>query len=927
MPRRLTFTRLRLPEQPAVFAALFFLGGLLTAAFTTLHGNLWLLVTFLMWVAVTILLVTDVANRTRIALLLLGCFFCGGTLGAIDAAHNDDQNNIRRILKQAGGDEEDPVEMIGTLQIAPELAPDRIYLSITVERVKLLGGEHQATGGVQLTVPFRDPESRVEYDRLSIDYGSRIRALAFLRRKNGYRNPGAPDFGEILQYRGIDAVGWVKSPLLIEKLGEGERHRALALLYNLRARAIATTLRGLRQPTSGILAAALFGDRHFLSQQAGDVFRAGGTFHLLIISGLHIAMIALVVMRLAKWLSRSRLAQYAWVIIVMWAYALMVGAETAIIRSVVMLSIALVGQLAFRSSVGLNTLAATAIALLAWRPQDLFNPAFHLTFLTVAAIVAIASPLYLRLQKIGEWRPTPSTPYPPRVARWTKRFAEILFWDERKFQAMMREAHVRYRLEKSSAAIWMNRWRLQTPLAWVFGVLLTTISVQLCLLPLMIAHFHRFSAVSPAANVVESALVFALMVAGVGYLLLAFLIGGWAAPLAKVVDFLGEFTIAAGEWMLRWRAGNFRTPDWGPSALIVFGVYFLAAALLVVCLNEWNPFRRGDDPNAAKRRRFGRATVSAAAASMAVIGTLLVFHPFRHEFEPGRLSLTFLDVGQGDATLIRFPRGSLMLLDSGGLAGVRGQSPEIETGDEFIEDHIGIGEAAVAPYLWRLGVKRLDWIVASHADSDHVGGFPEIARAFQVTNALRGASLRAGPDVFDQAVLLSNASLRTVRRGDRFELDGVRIEILSPSGDPDRLPRSENNESLVLKLSYGRRSFLLPGDIERETEEELVATTGEQLAADALKVAHHGSKTSSTDEFLRYAHPRIAVISVAEPSPFGHPHPAALGRLLSTDARIYRTSRCGAVAVSTDGDDLRVEPWLKCESEGRSGDRAWRSSP
>jgi competence protein ComEC len=926
MPRRLSFPRLRLLEQPAVFVALPFLGGLLTSAYTHFSLKIWILTALNGWIVATISLFLPAAKRARITLLLLCSYFCGGALWAIDSVESGPQN-IRRVLEQAGAGEEDPIEVVGTLQLAPELAPDRIYLFLAVEKIRLLGVERDAAGGIQLSVPFRDAESRVEYDRLGVDYGSRVRTMAFVRRKSGYRNPGAPDFGEILQYRGIDAVGWVKSPLLIEKIGEGPQNRALAALYRIRSRAIRSLLRGLKQPGSGILAAALFGNRHFLSQDAAEIFRAGGTFHLLIISGLHIAMIAVVVMELMKAVSRSNLIRYSFVIVVMWAYALMVGAEAAITRSVVMLSIALIGRMIFRASVGPNTLAVTAIVLLAWRPQDLFNPAFHLTFLTVLAIVAIVSPLSLRLKKIGEWRPSPNTPYPPRVSRGTKWIAELLFWDERKFQAMMREARVRYRLEKSPSAIFVNRWRLQTTLAWIAGTLLATITVQLCLLPLMILHFHRFSAISPIANVLESALVFVLMVAGVGYLSLSFLIGGWAAPLAKLVDVLGSLTVGAGEWLLRWKAGSFRTPDWGAGEQAVFGLYFLSGLILVVCLNEWNPFRKGDEPGVERGRRRGWRLVLAAAALMTVIGALLVFHPFQHEFEPGRLVLTFLDVGQGDATLIRFPRGTVMLLDSGGAAGVRARQSDTGAGEGFVEDRIGIGEAAVAPYLWRLGVKRLDWIVASHADSDHVGGFPEIARAFAVTNALRGASAHAGPDLFDQAALLSNASMRTVRRGDGFELDGARIDVLSPSGEVGASPRSENNDSLVLKISFGRRSFLLPGDIERGMEQELSLTEREDLRADALKVAHHGSRTSSTDEFLQSVRPRIAVISVAEPSPFGHPHPEALARLHSIDASIFRTSRCGAITLSTDGEDLRVASYIKCESEGRSGDRAWRSSP
>jgi competence protein ComEC len=163
---------------------------------------------------------------------------------------------------------------------------------------------------------------------------------------------------------------------------------------------------------------------------------------------------------------------------------------------------------------------------------------------------------------------------------------------------------------------------------------------------------------------------------------------------------------------------------------------------------------------------------------------------------------------------------------------------------------------------------------------------------------------------FRQAVTEAGVSLRAVQRGEGFELDGVRIEALAPF--PDAMAQSSNNQSLVLRLRYGDRAFLLTGDIEREVEAQLAAS-GDELRADVLKVAHHGSRTSSTAEFLERVTPRYAVISVAAPSPFDHPHPEALDRLRQAGARVMQTSRCGAITISTDGKDLQVSPYLKCE--------------
>jgi competence protein ComEC len=929
MPRRLSFTRLNLFEQPLIYIASSFILGLLFAARFQFSMSAWLIASSALWITVSIRLFRKRHGNiwAPTLLLLTLSFFCGGALWEInEAATGGDR--VRRLRESGELKVEEPVEIWGTLNDSPELAPDRIYLSVAVEKVATLGRERAAAGVARIVAPFRDDLSRGDYDRLSLDYGSRVRILCNLSDHGGYRNPGAPDFNEMLEYRGIDATGVVKSPLLIETLGTGDRSAILHLLYRIRAHAIAVTLRSLTQPASGILVASLFGNRYFLSRDAAETFRAGGTFHLLVISGSHVALIALVALWIARRLSNLRLVQYSIVTALMWAYALMVGAEPSITRAVVTLSVALVGHLIFRASIGVNTLAASAIVLLAWQPRDIFNPAFQLSFLTVLMIVAVAAPLYLRLKEIGEWRPSVSTPYPPRVPKPLRRLAECFFWNEREFREEMKSSPIRYRLKKSRAAVWLNKLRLQSPAAWITVTLATTIITQAGLLPQMIYYFHRVSIVAPVANVVEALIISLLMFAGAAYLLAHSITGVWALKFAPALNALGRLAVEAGKPLIEWRRASFRAPDFGERWEIVFIAYFAAVLILIIAVNEWNPFRKGDGENDARRKMIGRAASATATIVIMALGWLLAVHPFKPEYERGRLSVTFLDVGQGDSMLISFPQGSLMLLDSGGKA--RFNSTEGDEEQEvFVEDRIGIGEAAVAPYLWSRGIKRLDWIAASHGDADHVEGFGEIARAFDIGAALEGAPKRSNraPDDFDKAALLANAPLRSLSRGEAFDIDGAHVEALSPFADPfpalapasapASTRMSDNNESLVLRITFGARSFLLTGDIEKEAEARL-AESESDLRADVLKVAHHGSKTSSTIVFLERVKPQHAVISVANPSPFGHPHPEALSRLQTTKARIWRTSECGAITISTDGADLRVETFVKCESGAQS---------
>lgn len=913
MPRRLSFTRLVPAQQPLLFIALAFSGGLLLAAYQFIAPHYWMIGVVALWLSVTVCLWLKRAGWWVTALLLLGCAASGGLLWTLNEM-SVGEGRVRRLFARGELLVEEPVEIWGTLYAAPELAPERIYLSVAVERVATLQCERPASGAVQIIVPFNDGEARAEYDALALDYGTRVRLLAHLSNRRGYRNPGAPEFDQLLEHRGYDASGWVKSPLLIERLGTGKRQLVLAWLYQVRARTISLMLRHFRQPTSGLLVAALFGNRYFIARDTAELFRAGGTFHLLVISGLHVAMIAAVALWLAKLLSIARAVQLGLVTVLMWAYALMVGAQPSITRAVVMLNIAFAGQLLFRQAVSANTLAASAVVLLVWQPRDLFNPGFQLSFLTVLVIVVCTEPLYQRLKRIGAWQPSASTPYPPRLSRLVRWWAEALFWDERAFQQEMDEARIHYRLAKTRAARWPNHCHWRSALAWIALTLLTTTVIQLGLLPLMLAHFHRVAVVAPLANVIEGALVFALMLAGAIYLLIYAIVGSWAWPLAETVNGIGWLTVKAGEPLLAWRRASWRVPDFGAGQEWVWLGYFLAVLVLIILINEWNPFRKGDEATAARRRSMGRLLALTASFTLMVLSWLLIVHPFAPDYERGRLSVTFLDVGQGDAMLLSFPQGRLMLLDSGGRSAFDQPDEAGEGEDVFIEDRLGIGEAAVLPFLWRRGAKQLDWIVASHGDADHAAGFAEIVKSVAVNEALRGATVRRNlpPDLFDKAVRAASIPLRTIKRGDEWEIDGVRFSVLSPFVDDASAPISDNNESLVLRLSFGQRSFLFTGDIEKEAEARLIASASE-LRADVLKVAHHGSQTSSTTEFLQRVAPQHAVISAAYPSPFGHPHAETMARLRTTSARIWQTSQCGAITISTDGRDLRIETFVKCE--------------
>jgi competence protein ComEC len=262
----------------------------------------------------------------------------------------------------------------------------------------------------------------------------------------------------------------------------------------------------------------------------------------------------------------------------------------------------------------------------------------------------------------------------------------------------------------------------------------------------------------------------------------------------------------------------------------------------------------------------------------------------------GTLRVTTVDVGQGDATLVDFPDGSAWLIDAGGVVG----SP------------VDPGRAAVLPLLRARRRAHLDVVVLSHSHPDHFGGLPAVVSAVSVGefwDSGQGEAEGAGP-VYAEL-------LRTVRaRGTRVvgpaelcgrprTVGGARVELLAPC--PSFVPgRDANDNSMVLRITFGQRTALLTGDAEALEESELVHNQHAKLRADLLKVGHHGSRTSTGDAFLHAVRPAVATISCGVRNRFGHPHAPVLERLFAHGVEVFRLDRSGGVVWATDGRQVGV---------------------
>jgi len=278
---------------------------------------------------------------------------------------------------------------------------------------------------------------------------------------------------------------------------------------------------------------------------------------------------------------------------------------------------------------------------------------------------------------------------------------------------------------------------------------------------------------------------------------------------------------------------------------------------------------------------------------------LMLWHPFAPSVSAGQLEMTVIDVGQGDSILLNFPGGRRMLIDGGGIPAFGRQA----------RSQLDIGEDVVAPYLWDRGIRRLDVIALSHAHDDHIGGLPSLIAAFRPRELWTGATPDS-PSWREVCRAAARFGVRIVPRSAPQHIDysGAGIEVLAPFSDylPADVPK--NNDSLVLRVGFGRHRFLLTGDIEKQVERRMLEEN-ELDPADVLKVAHHGSKTSSTEELLDRVHPVFALISAGFENSYGHPHRDVTERLSGHHAAVLRTDRDGLISIHSDGRRLTVESY------------------
>ncbi len=425
-----------------------------------------------------------------------------------------------------------------------------------------------------------------------------------------------------------------------------------------------------------------------------------------------------------------------------------------------------------------------------------------------------------------------------------------------------------------------TRW-----LAPVVSMFVASAAAEAALLPVAATWFSRVTLAGLVLNFAAIPLMAVAQLAGMSIVPLHALwptgarAAGWLAwagaeGLVRTADL-----VALAPWT------TWRVP--APSVWMVV-LYYAVLALAWWCWRVRVRSRQVPDLSARWWLRVSTTVVAIAAGGWIALAPPL---PWRLRGD-GRLRVTFIDVGQGDAALVRFPRGQAMLIDAGGLPG---------------SGSFDMGERVVAPVLRVLGVHRLSSLVLTHGDADHIGGALPVLAEFRPWDVWEGIPVPALAALrrIDEAAAKAGIRRTIVQPGDRMVIDEVEVRVLHPPPADWERQAVRNDDSIVVELRWHDVSFVFTGDIGRIPEAELVASL-EPSPLRVVKVPHHGSLSSSSAAFLRALRPDVAVVSVGRGNNFGHPSPIVLRRYEDIGARVFRTDRDGAVSIESDGSTLHV---------------------
>lgn len=688
--------------------------------------------------------------------------------------------------------------------------------------------------------------------------GSRVRISGSFSLYTEATNIGQFDARNYYAARKI--YGQVKKATIVYTEPPNIIGRGKECLWQLRRHLAETFLEVYGEENGALLAAMLLGERTFLSEETQSLYKAAGTLHVIAVSGLHISLLGLGLYRLLRRIFDAQAPAAVISVLCMAAYVFLVGNPPSAVRAFIMFAMGLLAGYWKRTLDTPTALSLSAAIILMGNPFYIGQSSFLLSFLAILAIAVFQPALKECLALINPYH------FPLSRLLDSRRAWRLRHLDPQKVTGGCHEL-----LKKAGNG------------------LQSSFSVWIVTLPVQLFFFSEVSLFGIFFNLLIIPLMGVILLLGIAGLFLkeifhlfTFLTGSaltdWEITVISICRYAeGIFfaIIKAGGSL----ADRLSFAMWTPGKP-VYGKMLLAFGLLLLFCLLGNLSENGRTiPEKFWKYRLG-----------ILLGVILLLAGYPAH----NLQITFLDVGQGDGICMELPDGSVYLMDGGS------------------SDVSKVGNYRLVPFLKAKGIRKIDAVFLSHGDADHINGIAGLLEEKQMSIDCiclpAGAEQEEFVEIRDLA-RARNISVRTIQAGDFWENNGAKFWCLNPAD----VTASGNAASMVLYMEYQDFSMLLTGDLEGEGEKSVAALLRSNAITgiSVLKVAHHGSKNSTKEEFLRQCSPAVAVISCGEHNTYGHPHKETLERLNDMGTAVYRTDCSGAVQITVSGSRMKVTEYRR----------------
>lgn len=678
-----------------------------------------------------------------------------------------------------------------------------------------------------------------------LQYGNVIEFKGSYEKPNKQRNYGGYDYSLYLKTQEIYGSIEIENYKLLSKDNGNKIYKKI---YEFKISVKKILRKHLKKDQAELCIGLVIGDRTGLSEEVQEDFKNANLTHMLAVSGSHFTYIILTVSYINKGIKRKKLGQVIMIIVII-LFMYLTGNTASVVRSGIMAILTIIASLLYKKVDIWTSIGVAIIIQLTQNPYIIYDLGFLLSYGGVVGIIL-----------------------------FNKDILNILEYLNIKNKRIV--------VKDISYKKAPNRY-IKKLIKYIKETISVTVSANIIIIPIMIFNFNTLSCTFIISNLLAGPLLGIIVIFAFLTIFLSFILKNLLIPLFSILNIMLSLLIKIADISSSLPLSKIYLPT--PN------IYFISFLYLNIFILKYirEKYRNEKQKYSLKNLKLKKYLI---ITMIIILGINYIYPVIKSKKQ--NLEINFIDVGQGDATLIRVNNKSI-LVDGGG---------------SLYENGFDVGEKTIVPYLLDRGIITLDYIIVSHFDADHSQGLNYVLECINVKNIIISKLGQESKeyDTFINLAIKQKSKIFYVKKGDLLRIGKAVIEILYPNNEIIN-ENIKNNNSMVFKLTWNNISMLFTGDIEKIAEEKILTmykNNIKKLEAKILKIAHHGSKTSSTYNFLKAVNPQIALIGVGKDNKFGHPNNEIIKRLEYFNCRIYRTDESGEIAIKVNKNNISIKTMI-----------------